>query len=452
MLGNEILEDDHVIPLPLLASKERQSLLAEAKNLFTHQGNEKAERHLLKSFHQFDLGDGTSYDLLIDFHHGMGFRSREEYWIGEQITRVYNRDKLDPETAVENMRGTLFSNPHAKISDLPQFRIFQKVMQTCRSYPGLEQVYVRGSLARGDPDPHSDIDLLCVVSPQSFGAFIKQADAGIKEQHNPVTDGWIDTIVPDFGGVGLVYLIETEGGLYQLDLYVACQGHPSLERLAHVPYKQEIFRQNRKEGGSHNKDALRYRVHANSVELQIQQFNSVETTVARTLVELNVLGFMLKKCIKRGDGFVAEDRFHMWKECFIKLIRHRFDTAHLHYGFYHVKRLITEANDNGVLYEDLRAINSNPPTAKNFVSVHRYAMKFLQEHFPEDYTDHIRLIRVVTEHIEDRKPGPLLSPLSPARSSSLALQSPIIIEDLESNRGKKRARRGFSRTSLPPSA
>ena len=280
MLGNETLEHEHVQPLPTLGAEERRGILTHAHDLFKQEGSEKAERHLLQTFHKFDLGEETSYDLLINFYRDMGFRSRENYWIGEQIARIYNRDKIDPDLGIINMRGTLFSNPHASTSDLPHFGIFGQILRTCRQYPGLEQVFVRGSLARGDADPHSDIDLLCVVAPQEFGSFIKRIDTGIKERHHSVADGWVDTIVNDFGGVGFVYLLESDKGLYQLDLYIACQGHPTLNYLDSVTHKQEIFRQNRREGNNRRRDALRYRLHGERVEEQIKHINNVESSVS----------------------------------------------------------------------------------------------------------------------------------------------------------------------------
>jgi hypothetical protein len=310
MLGNETLKAEHVQLLPLLDAEERKKLLtqAQAQDLFTQKGSEKAGQHLLKTFHKFDLGEETSYDLLIDFYCDMGFRSRENYWIAEQIARVYNRDKIDPNAAVGNMRGTLFSNPHASTSDLLQFSIFQQVLRTCRPYPELEQACVRGSLARGDVDPNSDIDLLCVVAPQEFASFAKQVDVGIKEPHNPVAEGWVDTIVKDFGGVGL---LETGTGLYELDLYIACQGHPSLDYLNRVPHKQEIFRQNRKGGSNQRCDALHYRLHSETVEQHIRCINEVEPSVSRTLTEISVLGIMVKNRLERGDEFVASNEYNM---------------------------------------------------------------------------------------------------------------------------------------------
>lgn len=370
MLNQEILEEEHVQPLPQLNLERRTQLLAHAQDLFTRQGSDKADQYLLKTF---------------------------------------------------NMRGLLFANPHASKSDLPQFSIFKQILQTCRLYPGLERAYVRGSLARGDADPYSDIDLLCIVAPEQFASFIKQIDTGIKERHNPLGDAWVDTIVKGFGGVGFVYLLQTDKGVYQLDLYVACRGHPSLDYLNRVPHKQEIFRHDRNEGENPQLDTVHYRLHSETVEQEIRRINSIEPSVSRTLAELSVLGFMIKKCMERGDEFVAGNEFNIWKSCFIKLVRHKFDKQHRDYGFYHVKRLMNEADDHGALYKELCAITSPPLTMDHFKRANRFALAFVQKHFPEIYAQQQDMISAVTRHIENCKPDPLVQQLCPPVHTTLKL-------------------------------
>ena len=399
ILNNETLEEEHVQSLPQLTLAERTKLLSQAEGIFTRQGSEKADQFLLKTFHQFDLNAETSYDLLIDFYRKIGFRSRENYWISEQSTRIYHRGQSNAGTPIVNVRGLLFSNPHASKSKLSQFSMFKQILRTCRLYPGLERVYVRGSLARGDADPYSDIDLLCVVAPEEFASFIGQIDAGIKERHNAVGEAWVDTIVKDFGGVGFVYLLQTDGGLHQLDLYVACRGHPSLDHLNRVRHKQEIFRHDRNEGDNCHLDTLHYRLHSEAVEQEIGRINGIEQSVSHTLTELCVLGFMIKKCLERGDEFVAGNEYNAWRNGFIKLVRHKFDKQHRDYGFYHVKRLMNEANDGGELYEDLCAINNHPLEMENFKQVHRFAMAFAQIQYPEIYVQQQDMIEAVTRHI-----------------------------------------------------
>jgi hypothetical protein len=80
-----------------------------------------------------------------------------------------------------------------------------------------------------------------------------------------------------------------------------------------------------------------------------------------------------------------------------------------------------EAHDNGTLYENLRAINNHPLTRENFTHAHRYAMDFVQKHFPEDYSRLQRMIHAVTRHIEGYESEPLGQRLSPWDHTSLNL-------------------------------
>jgi hypothetical protein len=66
---------------------------------------------------------------------------------------------------------------------------------------------------------------------------------------------------------------------------------------------------------------------------------NAEPSVGKTLLELNVLSVMLKKCLMRGDDFVASSEYSMWRNCFIKLVRWKCDVDFRDYGFYYVKRL-----------------------------------------------------------------------------------------------------------------
>ncbi|KAL7899222.1 hypothetical protein HDV63DRAFT_403275 [Trichoderma sp. SZMC 28014] len=102
---------------------------------------------------------------------------------------------------------------------------FRKLVATAQV---LNSFNVRGSLERGDFDVNSDIDLLGVVAPPEYTNFIEKVDSVIKEHHGSLMERWVDTIVKDFGGIGFVYLLQTENGPFQLDLYVSCSGHPQL--------------------------------------------------------------------------------------------------------------------------------------------------------------------------------------------------------------------------------
>jgi hypothetical protein len=50
-----------------------------------------------------------------------------------------------------------------------------------------------------------------------------------------------------------------------------------------------------------------------------------------------------------------------------------------------IKRLVSEANDNGILYENLPVINDYFLTRIKSTRVHRYAMEFAEGHFQQEF-------------------------------------------------------------------
>ncbi len=401
LVMSEMLMDRYVQPKPDLGP-QRAVIIDEARSLLFSAGVHKAEDLLLKSFHDYDLGNQTSYDLLVDFYKDLGFKDRERHWIKESIERMVVREKIDAKDARVNMSGTFFRVAHEN-PDLPHYEVLKNVLETCRKIEGLDSAYIRGSLARGDADPVSDIDLLCVVTPDKFENYIEQVRQAVQDKHGAIHPGWTDTIVKDFGGVGFVYLTEHEGKLYQLDLYIACKGSPGLQRLEDLPYKQQVFRVRR----NMNTDVeqreryagLIYRLHEDHVKRTISNINAVPETPERTLTEINVLGFMIKKCLSRGDDFVAGNEFNMWKKAFIRLVRQKYDPELQDYGFYHVKRLKDTAPDGERLFSDLQEMNKVELTSATFERFHGYAMGFVQREFPQLYAENKETIDSINKHI-----------------------------------------------------
>ena len=391
MCAREVLADRHITPLPVMTPAARATVMQEARELFDSAGMVKAEESLMKTFHSYNLGSETSYDLLIEFYDGMGFKNRAQHWRQESLTRMVTRDKLDPKDVRVNMRGAFFQAAY-ETPDLPQYDILNSALDTCRKIGGLEGAYVRGSLARGDADPLSDIDLLCVVSPEKYGEFIEKAHAAIGEKYKAVLPPWKDEIVKDFGGTGFVHLIQEGGKLYQLDLYVACQGSPGLENLDRVEHKQRIFH------AAHDRhltqeqrkrlDTCRYELHADQVKKAVNTAGGTEDTPEKTMTEMCILAFMIRKCLKRAEPFVAANEFGMWKKAFIKLARQKYDPAYKDYGFYHVGRLKDRMDDDGAFHRNISAMNTAELTEDNFKEMHKYFRSFMQEHYPLLHVKH----------------------------------------------------------------
>lgn len=407
MLSKETLEDTNLAPLPVFGAEDSKNIFTQASKILHEKGINATEDYLLKTFHTYNLGELFSYDLLIDFYKGEQYASREKYWIQEKITRMVMREKHNQNKSLPAIKGDFFEVAHVNKS-VPQYGLMADVLKSCAEIDGLEQAFLRGSLSRGDADEHSDIDLLCVVPPAKFDAYIKAAQKMINEKYPDALPGWTDTIVKDFGGVGFVWLIEHEGKVRQLDLYIACEGNPALERLNKLPNKQEVYRAKpAKNIGQLQQQRLieqEFKLNANQVCGTINEINATPDTPERTLVELAVLGVMIKKCLSRGDDILAANEFNMWKKAFVKLARMKADPDLQDYGFYHVNRLQQQMGDNGNFYRDLIAMNNTTLTADKFAQFHEYAMRFAQEHHTQAYNGHKEAFERITRDIQDGTP------------------------------------------------
>lgn len=409
MLAGEALETKYVYTKASLGFEARQEALRMAQTLFDRDGYVTAEQHLLQLFHNFNLHQETTYDILADFYDRIDFMSRKRFWIQEQIFRLYDRKKLGlGSTRLQRCVTQLF-DLSLPVKKLPQWQILWQVLSTMQQCPGFARAFIRGSLARGSADIYSDIDLLCEVLPHEFVSFIEQIDIKMKRQHNAVASGLVDVIVKDFGGIGYIYLLESETRICQLDLYITCQGRP----WAADGFRREICRKVCEEEDSLKHYSLLYQLHESTVSQEIRRLQLMETSVSQMLLELNVLVVMIKKCLERGDAFVASSEHHLWRLCFVKLVRHRFDVQYRDYGFYHLNRLGTEADDGGALLDNLHTMFVSPLTVLTLQYAHRYAMSFAQKHFPEECDRQRALLIAVTRHIMDdvpsnTKPSPLI--------------------------------------------
>lgn len=106
--------------------------------------------------------------------------------------------------------------------------------------PAVKKLFLRGSFSKCDSDRASDIDLLLVVEDTSLKQTIADICTTLRANVTLLTeDPWVDTIVPDFGGVGLIFMVEYHGNIIQLDLYITPLSWS--KRIATFNEKTEIY-------------------------------------------------------------------------------------------------------------------------------------------------------------------------------------------------------------------
>jgi hypothetical protein len=94
-----------------------------------------------------------------------------------------------------------------------------RVIELASTSSLITKVAQRGSFAVGIPDEYSDLDLCFEV--ESFNAEIAaQIDHFLREELAIPLPGWIDRMVPNFGGIGMVYFCLVEDEFIELDIYI----------------------------------------------------------------------------------------------------------------------------------------------------------------------------------------------------------------------------------------
>jgi predicted nucleotidyltransferase len=103
--------------------------------------------------------------------------------------------------------------------------ILQDFRKILADRPWSRDIFLRGSLARGTEDPESDIDLAVTVADDKFEAALDDLSHALPPALGGRLPPWLDGLVRDFGGIGLVYLLQVaERKWGQVDIYLLPHG------------------------------------------------------------------------------------------------------------------------------------------------------------------------------------------------------------------------------------
>ncbi len=103
----------------------------------------------------------------------------------------------------------------------PQRTTLERVLSGVRQLPNLTEVRGRGSLGRQQVDQLSDLDVVLVVSGQeALEVSVAASLATLSNQLNLVAPVWADDVVGNFGGEGVVLLVEQDSRVVEVDIYV----------------------------------------------------------------------------------------------------------------------------------------------------------------------------------------------------------------------------------------
>ncbi|MEV6865411.1 hypothetical protein AB0M44_30945 [Streptosporangium subroseum] len=240
-------------------------------------------------------------------------------------------------------------NRLAAVNRPSQFAIMEHVINCLAASPAVTHMLVRGSFARGTSDRLSDVDLVVGITPTAFEEFVGVHDALVATKLGAIMPGWPDKIVPRMGGLGYVHLIEHDGKLHQLDLYLAPSDQidaiTALTR-GHIVYS--------------NPDAATSDP-GPAVARFIADRLAAPPTCEQLIVEALVLSWMIHKRILRGQQFMAYAETHMLYTAARSLIRTALSPQTAFYGWYHLDTHIAITPIGRSCLRELEALITSSP-------------------------------------------------------------------------------------------
>lgn len=243
-------------------------------------------------------------------------------------------------------------------ANLPrQFGLLEKSIAALSASQAVHSLHVRGSLATGTADRLSDLDFLVAVQDPHYGPFVQVADALMSAELGAVLPGWRDTIVARMGGLGYVYLVAYDGKLYQIDLYLVPASRLDTV-LAHATAMPVYL------AGSQTS-----RPHSHT-DWVVNSTLERPHTPAELLVEILVLGHMIRKRITRGQRYIAYAELFALHTATKNLIKATLAPGSPFYGWYHLPEEIGATPIGRQCLADLdRMITSNAvPTVDDLTS------------------------------------------------------------------------------------
>ncbi|MBP5939053.1 hypothetical protein [Streptomyces acidiscabies] len=230
-----------------------------------------------------------------------------------------------------------------------QLPLLTRIAEVLSASPAVTHLLVRGSLASGTADRLSDVDFVVGVHDRDLSAFTSALDDLMTVVCGALLPGWRDTIVADLGGIGFVFLVQYEGRLQQVDLYLA-----PASRIAEL---------GRKTGGKtllERSSAGITAAHAERARAHITEFTARPRSCVELLIEHLVLAVLLHKRIRRGQRFVAYAEWHLLHTATKDLIKTALVPASAFWGWYRLREELARTPIGRTCLADLDTAITSP--------------------------------------------------------------------------------------------
>lgn len=235
-----------------------------------------------------------------------------------------------------------------------QLPLLRRIAELLATSPMVTNLLVRGSLASGTADRLSDVDFLVGVHDGALPAFTTALNDLMTVAAGALLPGWRDTIVTDLGGIGFVFLVQHEGKMQQVDLYLAPASQvPAIRRkiAGKVLLERELGEISRPQ--------------IEAARAFVAEHTRRPRSCTDLLIEHLVLAVLLHKRIQRGQRFVAYAEWHLLHTATKDLIKTALAPASRFWGWYQLREELALTPIGRACLADLDTAISSPavPTA-----------------------------------------------------------------------------------------
>ncbi|MFC9067168.1 MULTISPECIES: hypothetical protein [Streptomyces] len=230
-----------------------------------------------------------------------------------------------------------------------QLPLLTRIAGLLSASAAVTHLLVRGSLASGTADRLSDVDFIVGVHDRDLPAFTLALNDLMTVAGGALLPGWRDTIVADLGGIGFVFLVQHEGKLQQVDLYLAPASQIATVRRK-VAGKVLLDRPPAEVAPEQTERATAY----------VSELLKRPKSCAELLIEHLVLAVLLHKRIRRGQRFIAYAEWHLLHCATKDLVKAALAPASRFWGWYQLREEIALTPIGRACLADLDAAITSP--------------------------------------------------------------------------------------------
>ncbi|MEU5158863.1 hypothetical protein AB0G74_04535 [Streptomyces sp. NPDC020875] len=230
-----------------------------------------------------------------------------------------------------------------------QLPLLTRIAGLLSASPAVTHLLVRGSLASGTADRLSDVDFVVGVHDRDLPAFTSALNDLMTIAAGALLPGWRDTIVADLGGIGFVFLVQHEGKLQQVDLYIA----PTSRITA---LRREV-------GGKMLLQRPPEKITTPQIEqarTHVAELTARPRSCTELLIEHLVLAVLLHKRVQRGQRFVAYAEWHLLHTATKDLIKTALAPTSRFWGWYQLREELALTPIGRACLADLDAAITSP--------------------------------------------------------------------------------------------